>query len=392
MAKSANLRDSEPTSNEPRKRIGLVMHSVYNAKFFLVPHIHMLAEKYDVILFVRNDAPDILKSMNLPVQIVEVPIERHISIFNDLKALIVLTFLFLRHKPDLIHTMTAKAGLLGIIAAFISRVPRRLHTFQGEVWPHFSGFKRSFFRFLDWLVVRLATDITVVSKSEMEFLRNEHVLTETKGVVLGEGSICGVDLTRFVPNEALRRRMRTKLGYAEDDFVFLYLGRLQRDKGLDVMSEAFNSLAKQTDHSVKLLVVGPDEDDIGQRLQKTLGADVQILPYTDRPEDFIACGDTLILPSFREGFGMVLIEAAAMGVPAVASRIYGISSAVEDGVSGLLFEVGNAASMANIMAQMINDPAMYQKMSEDARARCVTHFDQKIVLNNFDLYYGNLLS
>lgn len=374
-----------------RRKIGLVMHSVYNAKFFLVPHIHMLAADYDVTLYVRNDAPNILSEMNLPVRIVEVPISRRINLIGDLKALLILIWLFIRDRPDLIHTMTAKAGLLGIIAAFITRVPCRLHTFQGEVWPHFKGLKRSFFRLLDWMVVQMATDITLVSASERDFLNKEGVLKPNRGVVLGAGSICGVDLERFKPNPNLRAEFRKELNINEDDFVFLYLGRLQRDKGLNVLKEAYLQVRRKTDKIMHIIIVGPDEDNLGEALYRDIGSDVILKAYTDRPEDYISISDVLLLPSFREGFGMVLIEAAAMGVPAIASNIYGISCAVEDNVSGLLFDVGDPNNMAQKMEYVIENPNELNKLAIDGKERCEDLFDQKTVLYNFKNYYVELL-
>lgn len=374
-----------------RPRIGLVIHSVYNVKFFLVPHIRMLAQTYDVFLFVHNDAPDILEEINLPVRVIEVPIKRHVAPFTDMKAIIILFFLFLRHRLDLVHTMTPKAGLLGTIAAFCARVPRRVHTFQGEVWLHYTGLKRRLFWFLDWLVARLTTHITVVSKSEMAFLEQENILRPHQAQVLGAGSICGVDLKKFDPNAPQRAAQRAQMGYQPDDFVFLYLGRLHKDKGLHVLQSAFQILKSQTQKSIKLLVVGPDEDNLGPDLQNALAADVRIFDYTNKPQDFISASDVLILPSFREGFGMVLIEAAAMGVPAIASQIYGISCAVEDGKSGLLFDVGNAQALASTMARVLNDPNLLSQLSKDGKTRSIEHFDQKIILGHFDHFYAKLL-
>lgn len=370
-----------------RPRVAMVMHSVFNAKFFLVPHLHMLAEEYEVLLYLRNDAPEILARMDLPVRIIEIPIERRIAPLADLKALLALVFAFRRDRPDLVHSMTAKGGLLGMLASFITRVPRRVHTFQGELWPHFTGFKRAFFRSLDWLVVKLATDITVVSGSERDFLRHEGVLAATQGEVLGSGSICGVDLTRFRSYTEKRVEMREKLGISEETFVVLYLGRLQRDKGLDVLRDAFFLLEQQTECPLKLLVVGPDEDGLREGLKRALGDAVILHPHTDRPEDFIAAADTLALPSFREGFGMVLIEAAAMGVPSVASRIYGISSAVADGETGLLFEMGNAEDMAAKMRALIDDEELRRTLSAQGIERTMREFDQKVVLAHFRDYY-----
>lgn len=370
-----------------RPRVGVLVHSVFTVRFFLIPHLKMLAEQYDVFLFVKNDNDEVLRSMDLPVQVIEIPIERKVDILADLRALVVIAWQFHKVNLDLVHTMTAKGGLLGILAAFFVRVPRRIHTFQGEIWPHFSGPKRAFFRFLDWLVVRLATDITVVSFSERDFLRAEGVLPPGAGKVLGAGSICGVDIGRFAPDPATGRKMRRDLGIRPDEFVFLFLGRLSQDKGLHILSEAFDQVREQAGRPVRLLVVGPDEDDLGAGLRASLGHSVIVLPFTDKPEQYIAASDVLVLPSFREGFGMVLIEAAAMGVPAIASDIYGISCAVENHRTGLLVPVANPGALAVAMTSLLTDAALLRRLGEQARERSVRDFEQQTVIQHFRRFY-----
>ena len=367
------------------------MHSVFNAKHFLVPHFRMLGEEHEVLLYLRNDAPEILAEMDIPARVVEIPIVRRVNPLADLHALWCLYRALRRDRPDLVHSTTAKGGLIGMLAAFFARVPRRVHTFQGEVWPHFGGFKRRFFRFLDWLVARLATEITVVSESERDFLRSEGVLAREQGVVLGSGSICGVDLDRFSANPQARDRLRRELGIEPDETVFLYLGRLQRDKGLNVLQEAFEILRSRVGKPCRLMVVGLDEDGLGAGLKAAFGDRVHVIPYTDKPEDYINAADLLVLPSFREGFGMVLIEAAAIGVPAVASRIYGISCAVADGKTGLLFEVGNSKAMAEAMERLLIDTDLRRKMGESGIRRICEEFDQKLVIEHFRQFYKQQL-
>ena len=375
-----------------RRRIAWVMHSVYNVKFFLVPHLKMLSNYYDVTLYLKNDAPDILLQLDLPVRVIEVPIERRVHIYSDLKALWCLWRSLRKEKPELVHSTTAKGGLLGMLAAFFSGIPIRIHTFQGEVWPHYQGLKRLLFKGLDSLVAKLATHITVVSQSELDFLRAHRVLGETQGRVFGAGSIGGVDLKRFHPVPTVREARRRELGYSEGDCVLLYLGRLQADKGLDVLCEAVTLVSKDTSlASIQMLVVGPDEDDLAAGLQHDLEERISIYPYTDAPESFIAAADILVLPSFREGFGMVLIEAAAMGVPAIGSRIHGISCAVVDGKTGLLFDVGNSRQLAEAIKRLGNNQALRETLGNNGRLRVMKEFDQAFILEEIKQFYFECL-
>lgn len=381
---------SDPALRRPR--VAWVMHSVYNAKFFLVPHLRMLGEDHEVFLYLRNDAPEILARLDIPAQVVEIPIVRHVNPLADLRALWVLWRALRRDRPDLVHSITAKGGVIGMLAAFFARVPRRVHTFQGEVWGQFTGPKRGLFKVLDYMVSRLATEITVVSASERNFLREQGVLKPDQGLVLGSGSICGVDLDRFSPNPAARSSRRAELGYSERDFVILYLGRLQRDKGLDILKRSLSYLKARSNQSIRLLAVGPDEDGLGDSLACTFGKDVTVLPYTDRPEDFIAASDILVLPSFREGFGMVLIEAAAMGVASVASRIYGVTCAVAENETGLLFDVGDPKAMADAMERLLTDADLRSRLGKNGIVRTRDKFDQTVVIEHFRQFYRSELA
>ncbi|CAN0488474.1 unnamed protein product, partial [Hapterophycus canaliculatus] len=170
-----------------------------------------------------------------------------------------------------------------------------------------------------------------------------------------------------------------------------YLGRLQREKGLSVLAEAYADVQARTSRPTKLLVVGPDEDKTAPMLKEKLGDAVILRPYSDRPEDYLRLADVLVLPSFREGFGSVLIEAAAMGLPSVASRIYGIDCAVADGETGILFEVGNAKEMADAMVRLVEDKAEYRRLADGGLARVQQEFDQEVVIANLMDFYRKKL-
>ena len=158
------------------KRIVIFVTSVYMVRFFLIPHLKALSQKYDVTLILNNDAPEILASIDIPVTIINLPIERKISLFKDFQVLLKSILLFRKEKFDVVHTMTPKGGLIGIVAAFIARIPRRVHTFQGEVWVNKTGFMRILLRMLDRLVSGLSTHLTVVSHGEREFLIQEKII------------------------------------------------------------------------------------------------------------------------------------------------------------------------------------------------------------------------
>ena len=378
-----------------RKKIALIVTSVLMVRFFLVPHILSLSKKYDLTLILKNDHPEILKDMNLPVRVIEIPIERKISLYRDFLALLRLVFCLKKERFDLVHTINPKAGLLGTIASWIVRCPKRIHTFQGEVWATKKGLYRILLKELDRLVAVLTTNIIVVSKTERDLLIKECVISPEKSTVLANGSISGVDLDRFKFNKEVRYDLRLQLGIEDTQIVFLYIGRLNMDKGVSELFSAFNSLIEQADN-VKLLVVGVDEDDFYTKrvLNKfpNLNGYVKSVSYTETPENYMSASDILVLPSHREGFGMVVIESAAVGIPSIGSDIYGIQDAIVDKLTGLLFEVGNASALCESMKLLLQNHSVRLQMGENAYQRVVKLFNQNDVIAETLKYYDALLS
>ncbi|CAM8365251.1 RfaG Glycosyltransferase [Candidatus Methylopumilus planktonicus] len=377
------------------KRIAIIVTSVLMVRFFLLPHILSLSKKYDLTLILKNDHPEILKAMNLSVRVVEIPIERKISLFKDFIALLWLSFFLKKERFDLVHTITPKAGLLGMIASWIAGCPRRLHTFQGEVWVTKKGIYRTLLKRFDCLVAMLSTNINVVSETERDFLIKEGVISSEKSTVLANGSISGVNLNRFKFDKVVRENLRLQLGLKDTEIVFLYIGRLNKDKGISELFSAFNLLLEETGN-VKLLVVGVDEDDyyVDSVLSKFphLGDYIKSISYTSTPESYMSAADVLVLPSHREGFGMVIIESAAVGIPSIGSNIYGIQDAIVDSVTGLLFEARNIKSLGKSMKLLSQNSAMRLQMGENAYRRVAELFNQDNVVDEMVKYYDKLLS
>lgn len=245
------------------------------------------------------------------------PIERKIAPWRDLRALVALFRLFERERFDIVISVVPKAGLLGMLAAFLLRVPRRVHIFQGEVWASRRGPMRWLLKRLDGLTARLATHVLAVSESERSFLEQEGVAPVGKLQVLGAGSICGVETSRFQPDAVARARVRAELGIPESAVLCIFLGRLTEDKGVLELAHAFAQSAT-THPALWLLLVGPDEEDMQVRLRALVPPEqasrMLIRPFANEPQQMLAAADFLCLPSYREGFGMAILEAAAAGI------------------------------------------------------------------------------
>jgi glycosyltransferase involved in cell wall biosynthesis len=370
------------------KKICIIAASPMTVSAFLRDQLKEFSSIYD--LHVVANAPDagFLDDIGVRASFTSVPLERSISPWRDWQALWALRRAFKRIKPNAVHSVTPKAGLLAMTAAFIAGVPCRIHTFTGQVWANKQGLKRWVLKNMDRLIAFFATHLLVDSSSQRDFLVANNVVQPEKAMVLGHGSISGVDLQRFKPDPQVRESVRNELGLEEDVFLLLYVGRLNRDKGIPELLEAFGMNAEKFPKS-RLLMVGPDEEGMEHLIAPAGG--VLRVGYTDRPERYMAAADIFVLPSHREGFGSTVIEAAACGLPAVASRIYGLTDAVVDGETGLLHERGSVKSLAAALAKLSSDSELRRRMGKAARARAANDFAmQDVTRRTLDFYHQAL--
>ena len=377
------------------KKICIIATVPFALIMFMKPHIAMLAEEYDVTLLANGLEHDVASLfLNKNVRFVAVNMRRKISLWSDMVTLLQLYRIFRKERFEVVHSLTPKAGLLAMLAAFSARVPHRIHTFTGQVWANKVGFARFGLKIFDKLVAKCATGLLTDSVSQRQFLIAEDVVDKEKIVVLGNGSACGVDSKRFKPNLIIRHQIRLNLSIPDSDIVYLFLGRLNKDKGIQDLAHAFSALVGNMPH-VHLLVVGPDEGDMDRVLHLILvncHAQFHRIGFTNKPEDYMACADIFCLPSYREGFGSTLIEAASVGIPAVASRIYGITDAVVDGETGILHQPKNIEEIKHALLTLTNDTNLREQMSKQAMIRAHDFFGTNVVVTEMKHYYQALLN
>jgi glycosyltransferase involved in cell wall biosynthesis len=372
--------------------ICVVMASPMTLRAFLAPHIAMLRQHYAVTVVANLSAAE-LRAAGDGVDCIAIPIERRVAPWRDLRALLALVRLFRRSRFAAVQSVTPKAGLLAMLAGWIARVPVRVHVFTGQVWATRQGAARGFLKTMDRVTAACATHVLVDSPSQREFLVAESVVSAARSRVLARGSIAGVDATRFKPDPQARGELRAQLGWHDDAVGFLFLGRLNRDKGVLDLAAAFALLAAADDR-LRLLFVGPDEERMRGAIQNALGAAAARAGFaddTDRPQAYLAAADVLCLPSYREGFGTTIIEAAACGIPAIGSRIYGITDAIDDGVTGLLFEPRDTAALAQCMSRLARDPALRRALGERAREKALRDFPAAAVTAELARFYAQAI-
>lgn len=379
--------------SESPRRMCVLAATPLTIHFFLKPHLRELARHFEVTLACNPRSDAYLRPLGLPVREVALPIERKIAPLRDLRAIVALCRLFERERFDIVISVVPKAGLLGMLAAFLLRVPRRVHIFQGEVWASRRGPMRWLLKRLDGLTARLATHALAVSESERAFLEQEGVAPVGKLQVLGAGSICGVETSRFRPDAVARARVRAELGIPESAVLCIFLGRLTEDKGVLELAHAFAQNAT-TQPALWLLLVGPDEDGMQARLRALvppeLASRMLLRPFANEPQQMLASADFLCLPSYREGFGMVILEAGAVGIPAIGSRIYGITDAIEEGRTGLLVPARDTAALAAAIRRWCEQPQERQKYGLAAQDRARSLFEQKNVVEGYVEYFSSL--
>ncbi|MCD7040370.1 glycosyltransferase [Pseudomonas sp. MAFF 311095] len=327
---------------------------------------------------------------------IAVNISRNISLARDIVSLIKLFRLFRSRKFDVVHSTTPKAGLLCAIASRVAGVPIRLHTFTGQPWATMSGVKKNILKSCDKVIGALSTHCYADSSTQKNFLVENSIIKKDRLSVLGHGSLAGVDLTRF--NKAkysceFISQLRSTLGIPLNGKVILFVGRITPEKGIQELMDAFVRVAA-TDHLIHLLLVGPVEEKGGEIIDAftndSAWTRVHQVGFTNEPEKFMASADLLCLPSYREGFGTVVIEAAAMGIPTVGTSIYGLSDAVVEGVTGLLVPPQDADALARALARLLDDSTLLREFGKRANMRAVEEFDSvkmsSLMLNEYERF------
>jgi glycosyltransferase involved in cell wall biosynthesis len=376
-----------------RRKICIVATVPYALLVFMKPHIAMLAVKHDVTLIAHGDEKDLNKLIGDHVKFISTNIARDIALWRDLYALFALYRIFKRNRFDALHSLMPKTALLAMLASCLAGVPIRIHTFTGQIWANKKGVARWFFKVLDKVVVSCATRILTDSHSQRQFLISEHIVLPKKISVLGHGSVCGVNILRFKPDQEARLMVRSELNIPTDATVYLFLGRVNPDKGVLDLAHAFNRLVSENS-DVYLLMVGPDEGGTEELVRKVLGENIVNLRrvgYTDHPERYMASSDIFCLPSYREGFGSVVIEAAACGLPSVASNIYGLEDAISNGSSGILFTAGDVGELSEALRILANDYNMRKRMGKYAMDRVHMLFTEDVVVAEMSKFYEGVL-
>lgn len=356
-------------------------------------HVERLSEFYDITLLCSGNGSELKSMLNSRVSFTSIPIERKINIVADMLALIALMRIFRQQRYDCVHSLMPKAGLLAMLAAWLTCIPVRIHIFTGQVWFAKKGIARTVLKWMDKVVAACATHLLADSPSQRDFLLHENVVKPAKIKVLGQGSISGVDIMRFKFDPVARQSVRVELNIGTEAVVFLFLARLTYVKGILNLTKAFTTIEAQMPNA-HLLIVGPDEDGLTPHLEKewvACAGKVHRVNYTNKPEHYMSASDVFCLPSALEGFSSATIQAAGVGLPAIVSHIYGLTDAVQGNVTGIFHETNNLTQIQDAMLRLYTDEALRQQMGEAAQRRAYRDFSQDVIVEAMRQYYSDVL-
>src|SRR5690554_2390934 len=327
-----------------------------------------------------------------------VEMTRQITPLSDLKAVFKLYKYFKREKPTIVHTHTPKAGIVGMMAAWLTGVPHRLHTVAGLPLMETTGVKRKVLNFVEKLTYRWATAVYPNSNVLYEFIVSENLAKPKKLKVIGQGSSNGIDTQYFNPvlfTEA-RKTLRKELHIPEDSFVFVFVGRLVRDKGINELVKAFQKLNSQQETKSTLLLVGfleTELDPLHPDVLEAIETDPNIIAvgYQQDVRPYLAASDALAFPSYREGFPNVVMQAGAMGLPTIATDINGCNEIVIPNINGLLIPPKNTETLKKAMQEMITNFDLYQQLQRNAREKITSRYERQDVWEALLATYQSLI-
>jgi glycosyltransferase involved in cell wall biosynthesis len=370
----------------PKKKLVRITTVPISLEKLLSGQLHFMTDYYDVIgVSSGGEKLDLVaKKENIRVQAVE--LTRKITPLKDLKAVFHLYRFLKKEKPFIVHSHTPKAGTIGMLAAKLAGVPHRLHTVAGLPLLEATGKKRKVLDFVEKITYSCATKVYPNSKGLKEIIIQNGYCAANKLEVLANGSSNGIDTSHFNPDlitESQKATLRAQLGIQENDKVFIFVGRLVKDKGINELIAAFDKLS-QTHSQVKLLLVGRYEPDLDPLQPETLaliesnkaiisaGYQIDVRPY-------FGIADALVFPSYREGFPNVVMQAGAMRLPCIVSDINGCNEIVIEGQNGFIIPVKSEQAIFEAMQKLSNQPQLIPMLREKARELILSRYEQRLV-------------
>lgn len=377
-----------------KKKICFIMSTPNTARFFLQKHFEVLSREFDIYVVANLEFGEKSPYQNqYIISAYHVDIHREIDIWKDLKALFKLRNYLAQMNFDAVLSVTPKAGLIGILASRLAGIENRIHIYTGQVWHTRKGLFKRLLIVLDQFIFFNSSYALVDGQAQRQFLIGNNVITQRGSRVLGKGSISGVDLDRFKPDENVRLKWRKELGYSPENVVFMFLGRTNYDKGIIELTNASNRLiAKYPD--ARVIYVGFDEDGLIPTIKQIFGNSTSFHFFgpTPMPEQLLQACDVFCLPSHREGFGTSIIEASLLEKPIICSDTYGLMETIVDQQTGLRHPVGDADAIFDCMEKLMTDFALRQRLGKNGRKYVNDYFSAEMISGEWLKFFREILT
>jgi len=355
-------------------------------------------KEYFNILAVSSDKNYLEKiGLREGVNTYTIELTRKITPVKDIRALYKMYRLFLKEKPFIVHTHTPKAGTIGMVAAWLANVPHRLHTIAGLPLLETKGIKRYILTAVEKATYACATDIYSNSYGLYKIILDNNFLSPNKIKVLGHGSSNGINLSFFNPrlfDSKFKKKIKDKFNIQENDYVFIYVGRVVKNKGINELVRAFSEL-QLIYRDIKLLLVGTFENDLDPLSEYTYNQ-IQInknIIYTGYQTDvrpFLAIAKLFVFPSYREGFPNVVMQAGAMGLPSIVTDINGCNEIIKNKKNGIIIPPKNAEILKGKMELLLLDKNLYRTLQKNTRKMIASRYQQQLIWDELLCEYRKL--
>lgn len=373
------------------KKLIYIVAAPASMQSFILPRIGWLKEEYEVVC-ICSPGSEHEESRARGLRTIELPIARHISPWQDLRSLWALYWVLRREKPDMVHSMTPKAGLLGMMAAWLAGVKVRMHTFTGLIFPWRKGLLHHILKMTDRMTCFFANVINPEGPGVKRLLEEARV-TKKPLHIIANGNINGVDLERFVPGKG-RTEKRKELGYTDANVVFSFVGRLVKDKGIPELVGCFVRLYREHPEA-RLLLIGREEPELDPLPEATrrqmqheaifcAGSQSDVAPW-------YAASDVYVIPSHREGFCNSLLEAGAMALPSITYDICGCNDVVTKD-TGILIPPYEEYAIFDAMKFLVTNQFSRLELGKSAHSRIVQNFDRNQTWKTLRVFYNCVLN
>lgn len=359
-------------------------------------HKFMSKNGFDVVGVASNGKALADVSQDENIGVIGINMTRKITLFKDILSVYNLYKVIRKEKPIIVHSHTPKAGIVSMLASKLADVPIRLHTVAGLPLMEAKGNKRKLLNFVEKVTYACATNVYPNSQGLFQFIVNEELVSFNKLKVIANGSSNGIDTSYFdsvYVSEVQRHELLANLDINKNDFIFVFVGRLVGDKGINELIEAFSKI---NDCKVKLLLVGDFEHDLDPLFKETINKidrnqNIISVGFQKDVRPYFAISNCLVFPSYREGFPNVVMQGGAMGLPSIVSNINGCNEIIEEGINGTIIPVKDTKSLFESMLKMVNNEHWRRQLASNARDKIVSRYEQQVVWEAILNEYKSLL-